>query len=109
MFAPRDPSRLASSEGSLFECGDYDAIGATLACLREESPADFDMVGSVTRDDPISQSLRQGSRQAIRPRGLEVCRALAASGGWWIARSVGRPLSDQVVLERAPLTVVSKT
>jgi hypothetical protein len=91
-----------SSEGGLFEYGSDDEIGATLACLRDEAPADFAMVGSVTRDDETSRRLRQGSRHAIRPRGLEVFGALAARSGWRIARAIERPLSDQVVLERAP-------
>lgn len=93
---------IASSEGGLFEYGSDGEIGATLACLRDEAPADFTVVGSVTRDDETSRRLRQGTRHAIRPRGLEVFRALAARGGWQIARAIGRPLSDQVVLERAP-------
>ncbi|HEY6477179.1 MAG TPA: hypothetical protein VI456_11405, partial [Polyangia bacterium] len=40
---------VASSEGGLFEYGTDDDIGAALACLRDEAPADFAMVGSVTR------------------------------------------------------------
>jgi hypothetical protein len=55
---------------------------------------------SVTRDHETSRWLRRGSRHAIRPRGLEVFRALAARSGGRIARAVGRPLSDQVVLGR---------
>ena len=90
-----------SSEGGLFEYGSDEEIGANLACLRDEAPDDFVMVGSVTRDDETSRRLRRGSRHAIRPRGLEVFRALAARSGWRIARAIGRPLSDQVVLERA--------
>ncbi len=92
---------VGSSEGGLFEYGSDDEIGATLACLRDEAPPDFAMVGSVTRDDEPSRRLRQGTLHAIRPRGLEVFRPLAARSGWRIARAIGRPLSDQVVLERA--------
>jgi hypothetical protein len=93
---------IASSEGGLFEYGSDEDIGATLACLRDEAPADVAMVGSVTRDDDTSRRLRQGSGHAIRPRGLEIFRAMAARSGWRIARAIGRPLSDQVVLEQTP-------
>ena len=91
---------IGSSEGGLFEYGSDAEIGAVLDCLRDEAPADFAMVGSVTRDDETSRRLRQGTRHALRPRGLEVFRALAARSGWRVARAIGRPLSDQVVLER---------
>lgn len=91
-----------SSEGGLFEYGSDGEIGANLACLRDEAPGDFVIVGSVTRDDETSRRLRRGSTHAIRPRGLELFRALAAQSGWQIARAVARPLSDQVVLARAP-------
>jgi hypothetical protein len=91
---------IGSSEGGLFEYGSDEEIGATLACLRDEAPADFVMVGSVTRDDETSRRVRRGTRHAIRPRGLEVFRALAARSGWRITRAIGRPLSDQIVLER---------
>ena len=91
-----------SSEGGLFEYGSDDEIGANLDCLRDEAPADFAMVGSVTRDDATSRRLRQTSRHAMRPRGLVVFRALCARSGWRIARAIERPFSDQVALTRAP-------
>ncbi len=90
-----------SSEGGLFEYGSDEEISAVLACLRDEAPAGFVMVGSVTRNDETSRRLRRGATHALRPRGLEVFGALAARSGWRIARALGRPLSDQVVLERA--------
>lgn len=90
-----------SSEGGLFEYGSDEEIGATLACLRDEAPDDFVMVGSVTRADETARRLRRGARHAIRPRGLEVFRALAARHGWRVVRAIERPLSDQVVLKRA--------
>ena len=90
-----------SSEGGLFEYGSDEEITAVLTCLRDEAPAGFVMVGSVTRNDETSRRLRRGATHAIRPRGLEVFSALAARSGWRIGRAIGRPLSDQVVLERA--------
>jgi len=93
---------VGSSEGGLFEYGSDADIAANLDCLRDEAPDHFVMTGSVTRDDETSRRLRRGSSHAIRPRGLEVFRALAARSGWRIARAVPRPLSDQVALVRAP-------
>jgi hypothetical protein len=95
-----DAVAAGSSEGGLFEYGSDEEIAANLACLRDEAPDDFVMTGSVTRADETAQRLRQGGRHAIRPRGLEVFRALAAKSGWRIARAIARPLSDQVALER---------
>ncbi len=91
-----------SSEGGLFEYGSDQEIAANLACLRDEAPEGFVMVGSVTRNDEVNRRLRALGSAATHPRGLEVFRALAARSGWRVARAVERPLSDQVVLERAP-------
>jgi hypothetical protein len=93
---------VGSSEGGLFEYGSDAEIAATLGCLRDEAPDGCVMTGSVTRDDETSRRLRRGTTHALRPRGLEVFRALAARSGWQIARAIARPLSDQVALVRAP-------
>lgn len=90
-----------SSEGGLFEYGSDQEIVANLACLRDAAPADFVMVGSVTRADELTRRLYQSGGPAIRPRGLDVFRALAARGGWKIARVIERPFSDSVALTRS--------
>ncbi len=90
-----------SSEGGLFEYGSDEEIAANLACLRDEAPDDFVVVGSVTRDDEVTRRLRLGGGAATHPRGLEVFRALAARSGWRVVRAIERPLSDQVLLARS--------
>ena len=92
---------VGSSEGGLFEYGSDEEIAANLACLRDEAASDFVMAGSVTRADQTARQLRAGGRHAVRPRGLELFRTLAAQSGWRITRAIERPLSDQVLLERA--------
>jgi hypothetical protein len=90
-----------SSEGGLFEYGSDEEIVANLTCLRDAAPADFVMAGSVTRADQLTRRLYVSGGPAIRPRGLDVFGALAARGGWKIARAIERPFSDNVALTRA--------
>jgi len=59
------------------------------------------MVGSVTRADEITRRLYRTGGPAVRPRGIEIFRALAARGGWKVARLIERPFSDHVALLRA--------
>jgi hypothetical protein len=88
---------VASSEGGLFEYGSNYDIVQNLKAVRAETP-DALVAGSVTRADEPIQALRQTSRAATIPRGLEVFRALIVHAGWKVADVVERPLSDQVVL-----------
>jgi len=98
--ARREGAQLAvSSEGGLFEYGSDDDILANLHALRRGDVDDVFVVGSVTRDDELIQTLKLTSTAATKPRGLTVFAALVARAGWHITRSVARPLSDQVLLE----------
>jgi hypothetical protein len=98
--AQRDGAQLAvSSEGGLFEYGSDDDILANLRALRQSDGNDVFVVGSVTRDDEIIQTLKLTSTAATKPRGLAVFAALVANAGWQVTRDVARPLSDQVLLE----------
>jgi hypothetical protein len=90
---------VVSSEGGLFEYGSDDDIHANLRALRQGEGNGVFMVGSVTRDDEIIQTLKLTSTAATKPRGLAVFTALVANAGWQVTRSVARPLSDQVLLE----------
>jgi hypothetical protein len=90
---------VASSEGGLFEYGSDHDIVENLKELARAS--DAFVVGSVTRDDEIIRTLKLTSTAATKPRGLPVFAALAEQAGWNIARSIARPLSDQVLLELA--------
>jgi hypothetical protein len=90
---------VVSSEGGLFEYGSDNDILANLRALRQGADDDVFVVGSVTRDDEIIQTLKLTSTMATQPRGLAVFTALAADAGWQVTRAVARPLSDQVLLE----------
>ncbi len=91
-----------SSEGGLFEYGSDEDILANLGALTSSSDAGVYMVGSVTRDDEIIQTLKLTSTAATKPRGLPTFSALIARAGWHVVRSIPRPLSDQVLLEPLP-------
>jgi hypothetical protein len=97
--AKREGSVLAvSSEGGLFEYGSDQDILANLRALPGDQSA-F-VVGSVTRDDELIQTLKLTSTAATKPRGLPVFTALIAKADWNVTRAITRPLSDQVLLER---------
>lgn len=96
----QDGAQLAvSSEGGLFEYGSDRDIIENLKALPHAS--DVFVAGSVTRDDEVIRTLKLTSTAATKPRGLAVFAPLAQQAGWTIARSIVRPLSDQVVLEPA--------
>jgi hypothetical protein len=92
--------QIGSSEGGLFEYGSDDAIVGNLKILHAATPADFVMVGSVTRNDAPTRLLIATGNAALVPRGLDEFRALAERGGWEIAHVVERFFSDQVALRK---------
>lgn len=94
----RDAILAVSSEGGLFEYGTDHDITLNLRALAEAADASVFVVGSVTRNDEVMQALKLTSRVATQPRGLARFSALVAEAGWAVARSVVRPLSDQVLL-----------
>jgi hypothetical protein len=76
-----------SSEGGLFDYGSDEEIVANLAALRDGTPADFVMVGSVVRDlntlDPrLRPSAQSSARPNIRHLGLDAFRTLVGGAGW---------------------------
>ena len=91
-----------SSEGGLFEYGSDEDVLANLRALAETGDAGVYVVGSVTRDDEVIQTLKLTSTAATKPRGLATFSALIARAGWRVVRSIARPLSDQVLLEPTP-------
>jgi hypothetical protein len=93
--------RAGSSEGGLFEYGSDDEIVANLQSLRDSTPDDFVMVGSVTRADEPIRRLLQVSAAALRPRGLEAFRRLVEPIGWRVTQVIERPFSDHVTLSKA--------
>jgi hypothetical protein len=95
-----DARMVGSSEGGLFEYGSDEEIVNNLTRLREWTPDDFVMVGSVTRADEPMQHLRRLSTAALHPRGLAAFRELAQGAGFDVARAIERPFCDQVTLTR---------
>lgn len=87
-----------SSEGGLFEYGSDRDVAQNLRALAGAADSGVFVVGSVTRDDETMQTLKLTSTVATVPRGLARFSTLVEAAGWSVARSVARPLSDQVVL-----------
>jgi hypothetical protein len=78
-----------SSEGGLFDYGSDKEIVANLATLRDGTPPDFVMVGSVVRDlNTLDSRLRPSAQSSARPNirhlGLEAFRTLAGRAGWMV-------------------------
>jgi hypothetical protein len=91
----------ASSEGALFEYGSDAEIIANLKALFEIPSGETGVVGTVTRADKTGRVLNSGSQAAINLRGLEAFRALALRAGWKITKSIDRPLSHDILMEKA--------
>jgi hypothetical protein len=91
----------ASSEGALFEYGSDDEIIANLQALLEIPYGGTAVVGTVTRADKTGRVLNSGSQAAINLRGLEAFRALAQRARWSITKCTDRPLSHDILLEKA--------
>jgi hypothetical protein len=94
----------ASSEGALFEYGSDEDITGNLQALGQVTPFDAVVVGSVTRADDLGRKVNGtnlGSRAALQFRGLEAFGALTVRSGWKITKAIDRPLSHDVLLEKA--------
>jgi hypothetical protein len=109
----RDPARLprldpaadpplvvVASEGGLFEYGSDEEVAENLARLRERTPPDTVVVGSICRADGAAAELNSRSGAAIRLRSLEAFSALVQPVGWRVARSVSVPLAWCLAMER---------
>ncbi|HWR53067.1 MAG TPA: hypothetical protein VN428_18290 [Bryobacteraceae bacterium] len=97
---------VGSSEGGLFDYGSDEQIVANLAALREGTPPEFVMVGSVVRDvntlDPrLRATVQPGARPLIRYLGLDAFRPLARQAGWAIERVIDSVAHHAVSLRKA--------
>jgi len=95
-----------STEGGLFDYGSDDAIRANLSILREGTPADFTMVGSVVRDlgtldARLHVTATMKPRPAIRWLGLTAFEALANEAGWKVVRTLDSTAHHVVALQKA--------
>lgn len=89
-----------SSEGGLFEYGSDDDIVANLDVIRENTPDDFVMAGSLLKDDRVTRVMRRNSALAIRYLGAEAFETLARRAGWTIARMLDGPTIHTVALRK---------
>lgn len=94
----QDAACAIASEGGLFQYGSDADIIANLAALRDATPADAFVVGTVTSDDEPSRVSQAMSQVPTRPMSLDTFRQLAASAGWAITRTVERPFAYAVQL-----------
>ena len=92
---------IGSSEGGLFEYGANDVILENLRVLRESTPADFVIVGSIMQDGPPARSLHASSQMPIRLFELADFKTLVAGAGWSVARALeSSPLYQVVSLKK---------
>jgi len=91
----------ASSEGALFEYGSDDEIVANLRTLHEVTSGATLVVGTVTRADDKGRLMNSASQAALKLRSLEAFTALVQQAGWKITKSIDRPLSHDILLEKA--------
>jgi hypothetical protein len=92
-----------SSEGGLFEYGTDEVVVANLEALRGLLPPGSLMVGSVTRDSPVTRAVRAANRpRTTHPRSLEEFGALLSRAGWELDRAVENLMTFDVRLRPTP-------
>jgi hypothetical protein len=89
-----------SSEGGLFEYGTDEVVVANLEALRPLVPPGSFMVGSVTRDSPVTRTMRAANPlQTTRPRSLEGFETLIKRAGWELDRVAENLMTFDVRLQ----------
>jgi hypothetical protein len=90
-----------SSEGGLFEYGSDDLIAGNLAVLRDGTPADCVLVGSLMKDEPVPRLITENGKAANRLFADEAFESLARRAGWTIDRRAGgNPVYEVVRLAK---------
>ena len=97
---------VCSSEGGLFDYGSDEDIVGNLTVLRDATPADFVVVGSVVRDTTtldlrLKPTTEAGGRPVIRYLGLDAFRALAGRSGWRVDRVIDSVAHHAVSMTKA--------
>jgi hypothetical protein len=101
-FGP-DDAAIGSSEGGLFEYGSDEVIAENLRVLRQSTPADFAMLGSIMRDDDIPRWIQATSKFSLRILGSARFRALVRSSGWDVRHLTElNPIQQVVSLSKVP-------
>ena len=98
----QDALAAGSSEGGLFQYGRDEEIAANLEVLREGSPPDFTMTGSVTWEGPLVRLSRNFSGLAVRAFTLETFQRLVQSAGWSLEPGAGATTRQVVSLRKRP-------
>jgi hypothetical protein len=91
----------ASSEGALFEYGSDEDVTSNLRTLRDNTPSNAIVVGSVTRADSTGRLMNSGSGAALQFRGVEAFLALAQAASWTLKKRLDRPSGHDIYLQKA--------
>lgn len=81
-----DAVAAASSEGGLFQYGSDEVITANLRVLRDHTPADFTVTGSISPVTPENLRSRRMIRIPIRHFQPDAFAALSQRAGWRVER-----------------------
>jgi hypothetical protein len=86
--AASDAIAVGSSEGGLFEYGSEPEIAANLWALRQATPDDFAIVGTMFRDARVGRIMKDMSPLGFILRDMEPFTALVGDAGWRVDRTV---------------------
>jgi hypothetical protein len=89
-----------STEGALFEYGSDADILSNLALIREATPADSTITGSVTRERTEFRKHYGATQIPVVHRGLPRFTALVKQAGWAVEKAAEGTFSDVVRLAR---------
>lgn len=91
---------VATSEGGIFEYADDDTIRRNLERIRDVTPGDAALVGSLMRDDSLGWLVRGAGGPAMHPRGLAAFDLLVRRAGWGLDSASSNPLYHVVTLKK---------
>ena len=98
---PSDALVLVSSEGGLFDYADDGVVLANLKAIRENTPGDGLVFGTINLPEGPGKAVRQGSKAALHPRTLADVATVAGIGGWEMRESWERPAGAGFCLGKA--------
>ena len=101
-IAAFDPTVAAggSSEGALFDYGSDKDIVSNLDALRNGTPDDFVVAGTITRDSEVLKGGMDAGHLSFRPRKPDAFRELVGLAGWEVVRLIDRPFSHDFLLRK---------
>lgn len=90
-----------SSEGGLFDYGTDAEILGNLQVLRELTPRDTVLAGTITQAEGPGRVLNQTSRALTIPRRLEEFSGLAGQAGWRVQENLELPMNRVVGMRKS--------